>query len=853
MKEWALWYATEWNWPVFPLHWMVDTDTCSCSGGKDCKKRKGKHPITSNGFKAATTNAAQIEQWWTAYPDANIGLATGQDAGIIVVDADGDVGLASLSELGFPETVTAQSGSGVGAHSYFAYPLDAEPGTLRSWARGNDDLPGVDFRADGGYIVLPPSNHKSGNRYTWIVPPEYKKFKKAPTEFLDRYCYGRGSAPKAAAEDMQGTPDAITGNRELELRKRAGTLRKGGLDEHGILEALEYLNRTLVQPPLDDTQLETIAYQAAQAPSDVEQLNDGDGRNNEMTRRAGFFRRAGLDVDGIHAALRNLNVLMCVPPIDDAAVRHIAEQIGGKPTGDPNDYGGRREAEQRLLGQDGQINDLPSVLRTANMTDTGNAECFAELFRNKFKWVPQKKTWYVCSNEGIWQEDFDSRSARRAMTATVRARAAAAPGLPKKSDQNALFKHAMKSENKSGIESALSTVANLVGYSAQVVEFDADPWLLGVPNGVIELKTGTFRQAKPEDMISRVTGVPYDPTAACPLWEQFILDIMGGDEDLAAFIQRMCGYDLTGLTNEQIFVICYGLGANGKSTFLGVLRYIFGQYAATVAFDSFDADQRNHIGNDLAKLQGVRFVSCIESEHNRRLAEARIKSITGGDEITCRFLFGEYFSYLPAFTVNLAVNHLPTIRGGDHGIWRRVVLLPFNQNFSGRDDKNLAAKLKAEGPGILNWCLRGLGEWMRTGLNPPESIRAAVKEYRAETDQIGNWMEQYCHVDTDEDTRNRVMSVTNGYLMYKQWCQEFGERLVPMVFWQQRLRERGFERVKHDNQWFFRGLSLKDTPLDASQMEGGKAAKLANRASEKAREKLAKHGPATGFYDDKDL
>jgi putative DNA primase/helicase len=224
---------------------------------------------------------------------------------------------------------------------------------------------------------------------------------------------------------------------------------------------------------------------------------------------------------------------------------------------------------------------------------------------------------------------------------------------------------------------------------------------------------------------------------------------------------------LVGDTSEQDFWIAYGGGANGKSTLLNTVLEVLGDYGTTTAFTTFDAENRNQYGNDIAALKGRRFVFASETERERTLAEARVKAVTGGDAISCKFLYGEYFTFTPQFRVWLAVNHKPSIRGVDRGIWRRIKLIPFSQNFEAKEDKRLRDKLQVELPGILNWLLAGLADWRQNGMAEPDSVRAATEDSRQESDQLGQWLEQEAELGADYS-----QNITELYRNYVQWLRD---------------------------------------------------------------------------------
>ncbi len=205
---------------------------------------------------------------------------------------------------------------------------------------------------------------------------------------------------------------------------------------------------------------------------------------------------------------------------------------------------------------------------------------------------------------------------------------------------------------------------------------DADPWALTVENGTLDLRSGQLRSHRPEDLITKLAPVVYDPEAEAPAWQAFIKHIMNGDGDMCAYLQRLSGYSMTGETSEQTMFVPFGAGANGKSTKLNTIRGVLGDYAKDTPPETLLAKRIPGASNDLARLQGARFVTAMETEAGNQLAEARVKQLTGGDPITARFLYGEYFEYVPQFKLFMATNHRPRIQGTDNGIWRRIHLIP---------------------------------------------------------------------------------------------------------------------------------------------------------------------------------
>ena len=334
---------------------------------------------------------------------------------------------------------------------------------------------------------------------------------------------------------------------------------------------------------------------------------------------------------------------------------------------------------------------------------------------------------------------------------------------------------------------------------------DPDPYLLNVQNGTINVLTGEFREHRQEDMISKIANVEYDPQADCPLWKQFIREIMNYKADLVQFLQTAAGWALTANIEEQTMFILYGSGANGKTTFLNTILNLLGDYATSTPTESFMKKNGDQNTNDIARLRGTRFVTTTEAEQGRRLSEPLIKKITGNDQMTARFLYGEYFNFTPTFKIFMATNHKPVIKGTDHGIWRRIKLIPFTTTIPlEKQDKSLEMKLKQEASGILNWLLDGTARWRREGLQAPAIILNATDEYRAEMDVIGNFLKE-----RTVQGKGYTIRIRELYKAYSDWCDDNKEHAVSERFFTMRLKEMGYEQCRTAEARFWSGLGLR--------------------------------------------
>lgn len=369
------------------------------------------------------------------------------------------------------------------------------------------------------------------------------------------------------------------------------------------------------------------------------------------------------------------------------------------------------------LDEDEALRCLESAWRyDANFhtTDLGNAQRLVAHHGEDIRYCPDFKKWLIW--DGLrWCFDEDGAVMRRAKD-TVRSIYAETANETNDTRRAALAKHAVASESAGRLAAMVELAKSEAELVARSSEFDADPMLLGVGNGTVNLLTGGLWEPRREDYITKQAMTHYDPAAQCPLWLSFLNRIMGGDTEMIGFLQRAMGYALTGSAKEQCLFLLYGVGANGKSTFLNVIGELAGDYGANTPAESLMVQQNSGVRNDIARLRGVRFVTAIETEDGQRLAESLVKSLTGGDTISARFLYGEFFDFTPQFKLFLAANHKPVIKGDDYAIWRRVRLVPFEVTVpEGEQDRDLPEKLRAELPGILNWAIEGCHEWIAQG------------------------------------------------------------------------------------------------------------------------------------------
>lgn len=448
--------------------------------------------------------------------------------------------------------------------------------------------------------------------------------------------------------------------------------------------------------------------------------------------------------------------------------------------------------------------DLPTPL-----SDLSNAEALVRAHGADLHYCYPWKTWLTWTGTH-WQRDTAGDVMRRAKH-TVKRVAAQAEHCELDAEVHALLRHVKTSLATGRLKGMVELAQSEPTMPVQPEAFDADPWLLNCPNGTLDLRTGHLRSHQRTDLLTKCLAIPYDPHATCPTWLVFLQRILADNAALLAFVQRMVGYALTGDTSEQCLFLLYGTGANGKSTFLDTLLALVGEYGKQAEFSTFVLrHQDGSVRNDLAALRGVRVVSAVEVSEGKRFAEALVKQLTGQDTLTARFLFQEFFQFKPQCKLFLACNHKPVIRGTDHAIWRRIRLVPFTVTIpEAEQDRQLAATLRAEFPGILTWAVQGCLAWQREGLAPPPAVQQATAGYRQEMDIVGQFLAERCLLGPAYRVAATVL-----YDAYRRWCDGNGEAASVQRTFGMGLSERGYERYKVMGKSWWRGLALVEETAD---------------------------------------
>ena len=624
------------------------------------------------------------------------------------------------------------------------------PDTLLS-AKGGEDpshyiyrSPGLGFHTfrglDGSEIIsLKASNNGRGHQI--VVAPTIHP-EKGPYHFVGGY-----------------NPAAVAEVKKEELRKRVGMLAVAAL-----------LARLL--PP---------------------SRNEGGGGRHELALAlAGYMLRNGEAAGSVEKMLAAAWEYRKAPREGVEDVRQAVRDTAARLARNEPATGGRRLGElvpklpekiADFLGWERR--NMREQRRHYMRTDLGNAERFVDTHRDRVLWCPARKA-FLCwdGKRYVWDERGEVVKLAHATARSIFHEAADAEG---EDEQKAITKWALASQSESRINAMLSQAKPYLAVGME--DLDRDPWLVNCQNGTLDLRTGKLKAHDPADHITKIVPVDYDPDASSPRFARFLKEALV-DDALIKFVKRYSGYTLTGITRERLLAILYGFGKNGKTTLVELLHEALGDYARNTDVETLLIKKYQGVGNDVAALKGARFVSAAEVEKGRRLAESKVKQLTGRDTVTARFLFGENFDFKPEFKLWLSTNNKPVIQGTDDAIWDRIRLIPFTQRFEGsKADPKLPDKLRTELAGVFAWMVEGCLEWQEHGLEEPKTVTDATQQYREEMDTLAAFLDEVCVIGAD----HKVLA-EGLYQRYAMWCDKSGERKDPKKAFVARLEERGFER-----------------------------------------------------------
>jgi putative DNA primase/helicase len=457
-----------------------------------------------------------------------------------------------------------------------------------------------------------------------------------------------------------------------------------------------------------------------------------------------------------------------------------------------------------LHGYVNSLNTTPNVY----LGDIGNAIRLAELYRRRMIFVRDSSLVLVYDSAIGWVRG-NAEDPYRAAQALVKAMAedAAKNFTDNPSDSNALkqLTEVRRASKKPAIDAMIALAKAEDGMSVDMSECDADSYLIGVQNGVVDLKSGKLLPPDPSRLVTKRVNVHFDPEAECSLYEKFLKEAVPDDAE-REFLIRFSGYCLSGEVSEQVLLFLLGTGANGKTVWIETMKAIFGDYADKIQTEMLMQHSRNTqaASPDLVQLQGRRFIYANETTEGRFLDDARVKDLTGGDTITGRLPYAKAaISFAPTHKLVIAGNHAPIVTDDSDGLWRRMILMKFTQKFEGDAcDRGLPAKLRTEAAGIFNLWLKGFAEWHKHGLMIPPSLRNATNVYRTEQDLLEQFIREECVVGVTESCANNDLK-----RRYFSWCEDNNTKPLSGHRFGRKLTERGYRM--DDDKRTRRGISVR--------------------------------------------
>ena len=672
------------GWRLFPCHAIVD-GRCTC-GKKDCHS-PGKHPRITDWPKKASSDPAVINNWATMYPNTNWALATGAGSDVFVLDIDvakGN-GFESLEEFEqnrqegpLPRTLEATTGSG-GRHLFFKFPRDL----TEELSIGTSWLPNIDFRGNGGYVILAPGNHVSGGQYRW------RNFEDAVLADL----------PRDVVQNI------------LQKKQKNTVGQPGRFDTVNVLEGIPEGSR-------DDTLFRWACKERRRYE------NEADGGREAITILALVIaQKSGFPKE---------EALKCV----DSAFKqpHDEMVVGGEKVRQP-------------------------------LTDQGNRNRFLMKYGDDLRYVPEWG-WLLWGDRGWNPIPVQKiKSLAEEVTAQLQEERELVSGKDLLKEYDKWIRY---TESNSGTKNIVEMAQQPDAILRRPDDFDRKLTELACANGIVDLVNGELRGFSRMDLVTKNTGVIYDPSARSDRWEKFLEASTNGDKELQEYLQLAAGYTATGLNTEECFFVISGPPASGKSTYVDALLAALGDYSTTSQSEVFMLRKGKDTAlNEIARLAGLRMTSVSEVRQGEKFNDTLIKQIVGGDRVTARFLYKDTFEFTPQFKLWIATNHDPA--SNDAGMLRRLKRIRFTHTVPPEQrDPNLKQAVKDQDrEAVLAWIVEGAMKYLAQGrLVAPKAVQEAVEQYQVDQDVVATFIEEKL-----VPSEGSFLSLSDAFTAWSSWCK----------------------------------------------------------------------------------
>jgi len=856
----SAWYAAQ-GWKVLPCHGIDDGGRCTCNGVHGEPKDVGKHPAIGEWNARATDDALVIQNWWRNTPLNNIGVFC-QPSGFLVIDIDPRSGgiesfekLDELLEGSLPPTVEALTGqytyngkTARGRHLYYKVSADEQlVGNLKA-----NGLNGIDIKHNG-YVMVAPSRHGSGVNYDWKPghAPWEIEMVEAPEALLEvirkrgrkSATLGEGDWGWMADLEYKGErvdiakmlEEGITeGSRAIDIYKLACALsNKYGVETPEKRLMIETLmirfNHEKVRPPMDLEGPNSLLMHTRRAMDFVADnpitekmwpgLSDWAKRSQEESRKDFLAETVATPTPGVDRVATSDQMFGTLGHAVSQAAQNgmpIAEAFSSGNIDVPENVDAVSEAEGGTPGG-------------RSLSDIGNGRRIVDSFGSSVRYTPGIG-WFIWDGQ-YWKPDAEDLGMKELAKHIPTIITTEVVNYVDQDKRTEVVKWANQARSNSRLSAAIESANSDPRVVVGVEQWDGDEYLIGVMNGVINLRTGELLRGRPDLHITKRAPVAYTPGMRNMRWEQFIDFATGGDKELQDWIQRAVGYSLTGLSNQDVMFLVYGPPGSGKNTFVEAVVKALGTQQYAWPLDSSILADNNGVSSstDLyhwAELRGRRMVWVDELPESERLKENAVKKLTGSSEISARSPGEKPFTFKAQAKLWVTTNHRPMIN--DDAMWRRIRPIPW-VNVPESSDPDLKAYLfDPEGglPAVLSWAVEGaikyLGSQARDPLGWCTAVQEAAEIYRKNEDRIGMFLTE----ETREVEEGAVL-VKQLYAIYRMWSDERGERPMTQIAFHRKLSDRGLNIVGQGARAEIKNVNLIPRVVSSAEVNWDSAVRFA--------------------------